>query len=459
MFYDERIEAIKGRLSKNALLITFCYTLCYGGVRLFNILRNTDGARFLSLLAVEIFTVIAAGLTLLIGLYKRLTRENDERLRLERHALYRKAAKTILLLLPAVFSLLLPYVTLLDRPTLFADAGFGAIFVTLFLILGAYTVLTFRKNDVYFNYSLMEGVSYYGGVFRNIGRLALATLGYTALAILSALITALLQKVKQATVVSLLFDIILTYTAILTVLSVIYLVYSLLERKSYLEDGRFSAASVVSLAVTTALYGHYLVGAISLDTLAVSSEYYASITLTLSYVSYLLRFSFFMFFAYFVCELGKKTTRKLATAALYTVFSGLALSQAAGSLTSAFTLAFIRELLEDASSASLGNLISQSNMLYAAISELTVLVGASLALITLMREREISFGHCAAIGVYFNLFILKYFLYSQVRHTAVSVYTAIVSLSALVYCCILLSRIAKRQQKLSTDGCEQSLVN
>ena len=226
MFYDERIEKVKARLAQNAILITFCYSLCYGGVRLFNILRNTDGICYLSLVSIELFAVLTCGLTLLIGALKGAAREKDERFHLEQNAFYLKAARRLLLLLPAVFSLFLPYVTLLDRPALFADSGFGTVFVTLFLVLGAYTVLTFRKNDVYFNYSLMETESYCSGVFQNIGKLALATLGYSLLALVATAVTALSERLSLQVILPLIFDILFTYNKRCYALAAIYCIHA-----------------------------------------------------------------------------------------------------------------------------------------------------------------------------------------------------------------------------------------
>ena len=41
MFYDERIENVKGTIARNALLLSLFLSLVLGGIHLANIIKNT----------------------------------------------------------------------------------------------------------------------------------------------------------------------------------------------------------------------------------------------------------------------------------------------------------------------------------------------------------------------------------------------------------------------------------
>ena len=74
MFYDERIESEKGRISACAIFLAVVLSAVLGAVRLANILRNAGGGKYLVFVLPE-GTVFLSGLVCLaIGFFSGGTR-------------------------------------------------------------------------------------------------------------------------------------------------------------------------------------------------------------------------------------------------------------------------------------------------------------------------------------------------------------------------------------------------
>ena len=58
MFYDERIEKAKGRISRNAIILSVVISAALGAIRLTNILKNTDQSQYLCLVILEAVIVL-----------------------------------------------------------------------------------------------------------------------------------------------------------------------------------------------------------------------------------------------------------------------------------------------------------------------------------------------------------------------------------------------------------------
>ena len=108
-FFDERIEQTKGKICRNAILLSTLLSLAAGGLRIANILRN---AAPLYLWRASLELLIGAGgmVCLLIALIAYLRRPKDERADTEMGQLYNRMATLLLKISLCGYAVLIPAV-------------------------------------------------------------------------------------------------------------------------------------------------------------------------------------------------------------------------------------------------------------------------------------------------------------------------------------------------------------
>ena len=106
MFYDERIENVKGKISRNAIFMSFVISLVLGIIHLANIIRNSHSNKHFWFVSLEIAICVSTLIVLTIGFILRKLNEKDERADLIKNAFYNKASS---ILISQKHSLLLMY--------------------------------------------------------------------------------------------------------------------------------------------------------------------------------------------------------------------------------------------------------------------------------------------------------------------------------------------------------------
>ncbi len=266
MFYDERIEFERGRISRNCILLSAIVSFFFGTVQLTNTLLSLEETvqfhHYMNSF-LPIFIFVAGAVSLVYGLYlEKMGR--DERTKTESCAFYGKAAKRILLLTAILWGILLPYTMLNPMPEYnFYRIPFDYITYILFFPICTYCVYSFKKSEIYFNYSLLESEHYYRGVFKNVGKFSLCALGILAESLIFYILLYTLKYLKQPIInmgrhmQEMFFgglQIFFTVAILCIVASALYLALSALEKASYKNETRLiSLSTVVSFAVAACL--------------------------------------------------------------------------------------------------------------------------------------------------------------------------------------------------------------
>ncbi len=265
MFYDERIEFEKGRISRNCILLAVIVSLCLGAVQLANTLLTIKSPQFHHYMNsfLPVFIFVAGAVSLIYGLYLEKS-ERDERTKAESYAFYGRAAKRILILTAIFWGILLPYTMLNPMPRYnFCIIPFDYIISVLFYPICTYCVYSFKKREIYFNYSLLESEHYYRGVFKNIGKLSLWMLGIFAESFVLYGFMYISKYMNQHIsdigehIQEMFFgwlQIFFTLATLCIVASALYLALSALEKASYKNETRLiSLSTVVSFAAAACL--------------------------------------------------------------------------------------------------------------------------------------------------------------------------------------------------------------
>ncbi len=266
MFYDERIEFEKGRISRNCILLSVIVAFFFGAVQLANTLLTIEEPLRLHHYMnafLPVFIFVAGAVSLIYGLYLEKS-ERDERTKAESYAFYGRAAKRILLLTAIFWGILLPYTMLNPMPKYnFYRIPFDYIISLLFFPICTYCVYSFKKSEIYFNYSLLESENYYRGVFKNIGKFSLCVLGILVESLFLYAFMYISKYMNQPIsntdmhMQKMFFgglQIFFTVAMLCVVASALYLALSALEKASYKNETRLiSLSTVVSFAVAACL--------------------------------------------------------------------------------------------------------------------------------------------------------------------------------------------------------------
>lgn len=229
MFYDERIESVKGKISKKAILISLVMSLALGALHVCNIVKNSGNLIYLLRASLEISVFLGAFIVYIIGFFTNL-QAKDEQTQLKQDMFYNKAANFLIKYISVVFAIALPIVLFLGKPYNFADDYFYRYFLTTIFVIAIYVIYEFKRNDVYFNYSIIDCEDYLKRVFKNIGKALLWLVILVAVSFLSVVGIIIIAKTEYNVIGSVLLSVATHYFYITFAFGLFYLFFSLLEK-------------------------------------------------------------------------------------------------------------------------------------------------------------------------------------------------------------------------------------
>lgn len=328
MFYDERIELVRGKISRNCIIISVIIACFFGLLRAFNI-AIFAGSKYFIYVALEFVTILSGGIILLIGIIRYLINNNDERFSASQSKYYVKSGIVHLFIVLFAVAVFVPVTTILPPPI--SEAGYvdvrsrGFLAITFFTA-GTYCCYSFKKNEIYFNYSIIGEERYYRKVFLNYCKSSLIILIMICLSFASLFLT--WNSINRYTVDEFLIQLAvfaILYAVVFAILLLVYLLYSFLEKKSYdNEDNGISISTVVSFIVYTVIYAAYTAVLVVFNFLNFESflQQFEAIGILNYFSKYAITFALLVFVTYFNYELRKSKDSKLfAIACLILIFT------------------------------------------------------------------------------------------------------------------------------------------
>ncbi len=443
MFYDERIERAKGRISRNAVILSVIISAVLGAIRLTNILKNTAQSKYLCLVILEAVIIFGGSICLLIGFTRSKLQPRDERAIFVESCFYNKAASVLIKTVTIVFAVFLPIVLHIGLPNHYTDGEFDRILLVLSFVVGIYVIYGFRRNDIYFNYSIMENEHYYKSVFKNIGKLAIYILCLFAVSATSFALFVAAKELDQVILIKYSLQIVGLYLIALLELSLLYLLYSFLEKTSYDSTRRLSKSTAVSLGITVFLYAVYTFTAILADSSAVSQAQAMQTVSAASSLAGYIDFALLIFLTYFSYEYLKVKHNKLLSAACLTILLNETSAFLIGRVWSGMTSLFLREMIEyDA--YTITYFLSAAKTVLQDLSNIANLIGFSLMILALIKDKAIGKSNLAAIICLAALGGIEMFLRTQTGYLEVNIYHSLAEIAVLIYLCVLVACIEKR---------------
>ncbi|MBQ8357619.1 MAG: hypothetical protein IJX39_07405 [Clostridia bacterium] len=453
MFYDERIENVKGKISRNSIFISFIVSLVLGGIHFANISRNAPDNKYFWFVSLELAAFIGALLSLTIGFIICKPRIKDERTESEQNSFYNKAASILIKFVLGVFAFVMPIALYIGSTTFnFADGGFDDIIYILLFVVGIYVVYSFKRNDIYFNYSIIDSDRYYKGVFKNIGKLALYALAFLGISAISFVGLVATKTPDSALITKILLQTVAYYIGTFTELALLYLLYSFLEKSSYNSENSMSKSTIISLGITIFIYAVYTASVIFVDAQPISQTSAMQIVSIISSFDIYIKFALLIFLTYFGYEYQRVRKNTLLSAACIIILLSETLSVFIGQISGSLIFVFMPEIMSQ-DAYIINQLFSTINVSIEDASSLANIVGFVLIIFALVKDKLIHKAHRFAVGAFAVLGGIELFLRTQVDVLQVSIYHFLVEIIELCYFAILVACVAKRTKKELQYAC------
>ena len=256
MFYDERIERERGRISRNCIIISIICALIYGALNLSNMILCLEKPSFRHFLhlGVECAIILSGVIILAVAMLKYFPK-HDERSRAERDIFYNKAGIVHICITFCTWAFFMPITAINPLPSInFYALPYDYGMYLLFFPIVIYCVYSFKKSEIYFNYSILDGTDYYKNVLKNIGKLGLRVLVLFAVSLTTLCFSVLVLNMTAKIFLSCMLSIILTYVFCFASAVALYLFLSVLEKSSYdNEKMLISKATVISFVICVGL--------------------------------------------------------------------------------------------------------------------------------------------------------------------------------------------------------------
>ncbi len=449
MFYDERIENAKGRIARKAILISLGISLVLGAIHLFNIIRNAPETKFFWFAGLEIAIVIGCLTVLVIGFIRSKLYARDERTLSEQNAFYNRSASVLMKFVLGVFAFVKPIALYIGKPVInFSDPGFGGILDVLLFIVGIYVVCGFRRNDIYFNYSIMDSDRYYKGVLKNMGRFGLYALAFFGISVVSFVGIIALKTPESERVVRIFLDMMVYYVGTFAEVALLYLLYSFLEKSSYRNENSISRSSVISLGITIFLYAVYTAAVIFIDSLPISQANVAWLVSLIAPIDVYILFALLIFITYFGYEYQRVRNNKLLSAACAIILLSEPLIVFLDQIIGYLIFVFMPEILGRD-----GYIINQFFSTVSTFVEdalcLANIVGFVLMIFALTKDQMICKAHRWAIFGFVILGGVELFLRTQVDFLSVRIYHFVAEIIVLCYFAVIVACVAVKVKKKS----------
>ena len=451
MFYDERIEAVRGKVCRNAIAIAAPVAALALLFRLLTLhgWQEIDTGRYLYLLAVEAATFLGALSVLIIGFFRGAGQQHDEMWQARQGTFYRKACGTLIRIVLGVWAIFLPCALAIGAPHDRMAVAYEALFPVLLFVLGAYAVCAFRRQDIYFNYAALEGDHYARAVGRNLGRAGLWALGYFVLSSYTTLFLFFQGKITTRILAITFFRQGVSYILTYLLVSALYLMLSYLEWASFHRKQVISPSTKLCLIATVAVYVVYTLLVVVIDRLPLTQ---ATSVALVSYAAKLhdpVRMLLLLFLSYFAYEYRKLSESHAVSRICHGMITLCAVRVGCDLLYSCLTSLFWAQLTDPEAFGVRRVLVIFNTTLHT--GELLLLsLGFALIIFGLVKHQRIHRAHVAAIPALLLIWAVGIFLSTQVNTVQLELYRCLASAALLIYACSVFLSIRWGEQDLST---------
>jgi len=296
----------------------------------------------------------------------------------------------------------------------------------------------------------MDSDRYYKGVFKNIGKLGLATLALLGISAVSFVGIVAIKSPSTARVVKILLDTLAHYIGAFLEIALLYLLYSFLERCSYNSERALSKSTVLSLCIAIFIYAAYAGSAIFVYATAITQAQAALLTSVLSTLDTYIKFALLIFLTYFGYEYQRTRKNRLLSAACITILLSETLAVLAAQIADGLLFVFIPELMSQDGYV-INQILATINVSIEDSSSMANIVGFVLIIFALIKDGLLPKAHRLAILGFAALGGIELFLRTQIHVLSVNIYHFMAEIVILCYFAVLVAYVAHKTKKDPRD--------
>ncbi len=446
MFYDERIENTKGRIVRNSVIIAVVIALVMAGLRFINIMKNSSMEIMCGTLFLELCIAIGGIVYLAVGFIRMRCGDCDERATAEYNLFYNKTNKAILIGFACLYATLMPISKYTDTHNFAYAQSFDIILPLIAQIAGIYVVYAFRKNDIFFNYSIIEDESYYKAVFKNIGKYILCIIACACISVFTYVMIIIFKEHANIWITDTVPYLVKAYLKTIIFPSAFYLLCSYLERISYRNEGGISKASGILLAVTTGIFALWFLLSLAVNALPIPQATKVMLSVILSAANPYKAFILATALMYFGYEYLKTNKMKLFSCGYGITLVGAVVSPLLGCILKWITAFFIKEILSHEAQM-INTLLSILNVASDCLILITSAVGIGIMLVSLIYSGAISRKNYIALPLCLLWMGADIYFGIQSNITVMINLRLAAQLIALIYICIVAWYMSKRHSQ------------
>ncbi len=383
------MESLKGKIYRNAFIISALVSFVFGAVKLLNVVQNAELPRYLLSVSFEAVVFLLCAVCLIAGVKKSAP-------------FFEKAFGAVCKIVLAYFSVIMPFVHYLNNinRTFFETELYKSAFC-IFCTASVYMVCSFRRHGICFNDSFAESESYKKCVLKRIGKAGI----YVAVCLIVSVCLAFLIIPLGYLMKVYAYKTIYIYVSSYVLTSLLYFLYSVLEKESsslYIGLSRKTVTALTAVVLVSALNKiftfviPYVFNGRILAFFAGKIPEYIDIFIIVALVVYMI---------YFVNEYRKMNENRLLTIGCFVfAFAKIANIVICELMTTVRYISMPR-IVETPDGFEMLILTSWAEFLISVICYALAILGLALVIISLIKDKMISPLNIISVVVWVLLFV------------------------------------------------------
>ena len=410
------MESLKEKIYRSAFIISALVSFVFGAVKLVNVLKNAELPRYLLSVSFETVVFLSCTVCLIAGTKKNVP-------------FFEKAFGAVCKIVLAYFSVIMPFVHYLNNINrTFLETELYKSAFCIFCTASVYMICSFIRHGICFNASFSESQSYKKCVLKRIGKAGI----YVAVCLIVSVSLAFLT-IPLALMKWYVYKTIYIYVSSYVLTSLLYFLYSVLEKESsslYIGLSRKTVMALTAVALASALnkiftfVRPYVFNGMIRDLFARQIFEYVDIFITVALVIYMI---------YFVYEYRKINENRLLAIGCYVFAFAKIANIVICELMETVRYISMPKIVETPDGYEMLILTTWAEILISLICYAMAIIGLSLVIISLIKDKMISPLNVISVVVWVLLFVCSICLDGVFHPNVLAHLKSVCELLTLVY--------------------------
>ena len=382
------MESLKEKIYRNAFIISALVSFVFGAVKLVNVVQNAELPRYLLSVSFEALVFLSCAVCLIAGAKKSAP-------------FFEKAFGTVCKIVLAYFSVIMPFVHYLNNINrTFLETELYKSAFCIFCASSVYMIYSFRRHGVCFNASFSESESYKKCVLKRIGKAGV----YVAVCLIVSVCFAFLI-IPLGIMKMYVYKTIYIYVSSYVMTSLLYFIYSVLEKESsslYIGLSRKTVMALTAVVLASALNKIFTFVIPYVFNVRIRAFFAGDIP---EYVDIFITVALVIYMIYFVNEYRKINENRLLTVGCSVFAFAKIANIVIGELMMTVRYISMPRIVETPDGFEMLILTTWVEFLISVICYAVAILGLALVIISLIKDKMISPLNVISVVVWILLFV------------------------------------------------------